>query len=98
MSTQLDLFSGVAFTSKKAYAEITVDGTKQSLRERVYDIIKTCGPVTRAEIEAMTGIRCSSVCGRVNELMKDNLIEGCGHKLDPQTKKTVTAYRIKSLS
>ena len=58
MTTQLDMFSGVAFTSKKAYAEITYEGVKQSLYDKVYELLNThSNGLTRSEMEAISGIR-----------------------------------------
>lgn len=89
MQAQLDLFHRVSDTSKKAYAEITVDGTKSTLRRRVLAAIMEFPGLTRSEISEKYGIRLASVCGRVAELVADRQVRECGTKIDEQTKKTV---------
>jgi len=89
MITQFDLFSGVSDTSKQAYVEITIDGTRQTVRQRILDII-TCFPkLSRNDISRQFNISLQSVCGRVNELIRDGEIKETGTKIDEHSNKTV---------
>lgn len=89
MTTQLDLFSGVSDTSKKAYAEIIVSGTRQTLRQKVLGIIMAYPQLSRGEIAQRFGITLQSVCGRVNELLKVGEIKETGTRIDAFSRKTV---------
>jgi len=46
-------------------------------------------PITRAELAKHTGLRLSSVCGRVNELIKKGYVIVQGVKHDDQTDRNV---------
>ena len=94
MKTQLDMFSGVSYTSKKAYAEITADGTKETQAQKVYNVIKRLPRITRANIADFSGIRLASVCGRVNELLVAGKIKENGLITDMATNKTVSLLEI----
>lgn len=89
MQAQLDLFHRVSDTSKKAYAEITADGTKSTLRRRVLAAIMEGPGLTRSELAEQYGIRLASVCGRVAELIADGQVREAGTKVDEHTCKTV---------
>jgi predicted transcriptional regulator len=43
-------------------------------RQRVLDTLRAWGPMTRHELADATGLPLSSVCGRVNELMKSGAV------------------------
>lgn len=94
MVNQLDFFSNVSDTSRKAYAEITADGSKVTLRQKVKEFIQHSNGITRSGIAAATGIRLSSVCGRVAELLASGEIEEAGTIEDAETGKTV--YLLKA--
>ena len=94
MIKQLDMFSGVSYTSKKAYAEITEDGTKETQAQKIYNAIKRLSRTTRAELSAVTGLRLASVCGRVNELIAAGKIKENGLITDPNTNKTVSLLEV----
>ncbi len=49
-----------------------------TLRERVYDFIRANQGATNEEIAYWTGIKLSSVCGRVSELRKLDRIRDSG--------------------
>jgi len=89
MQAQLDLFHKVSDTSKKAYAEITADGTKSTLRRRVLTEVMEFPGLTRSEIAERLQMRLASVCGRVAELIADGQVLESGTKVDEQTHKTV---------
>lgn len=46
------------------------------------------------DIERLTGIQRTSVCGRLKELEDDKLIAKGGKKIDPFTKRTVSWYKV----
>lgn len=50
---------------------------------------------SRSEIERATGIRLSSVCGRINELLKEELITERPERACGVTGKTIRPVRIK---
>lgn len=83
----------VAQTSLLAY--YTLDPAKmQTVRDRILYTIDKAKMPSNADLERLTGIRLSSVCGRVNELCNEGLIELGGTKLDPFTRKTVQWWSI----
>ena len=61
--------------SLEAYERHIASGKALTQWQTIYGFLKAHRPVTRAELSDMTGIRLSSVCGRVNELIKAGLIE-----------------------
>lgn len=65
----------VAETSIKAYTEIVAEGRAITQRDKILELIKRIGSLTREEISECTGLRLASVCGRVNELIRDGLLE-----------------------
>lgn len=60
-------------------------------REQVLEAIREHPGVSRSEIAKITGLRVSSVCGRVNELIKMNLVVVSGTAWDEETKRNVEA-------
>ena len=61
--------------SIEAYYKHRESGKAMSQWAAIYDYLVLRLPLTRSEISARTGIRLSSVCGRVNELIKAGLLE-----------------------
>jgi len=56
----------------------------------VYNAISSSEvPISRSEIAERTGLRLSSVTGRVNELLKEGRIEVTGEKLDKNSDRRV---------
>lgn len=49
---------------------------------------------SRRELEAATGLRSGTVCGRVKELLEAGLLEVCGLKECRESGKTVEALRL----
>jgi len=84
----------VAYTSRLAYREDFERLGGQ--RKQVWELVRnwpTPGSLPSIEDIANTsGLRVASVCGRVNELVKDGLIKEEGTKLSPTTNKTVKTY------
>ena len=95
MNEQLDFFSNISDESKKAYAEITRDGTKGHRKAMVFRCVKDFGPITRMEISKMLNITLSCVCGRINELIGSGEVEEYGKTTCIYTGKTVNVIRIK---
>ena len=67
----------VAQTSIRAYESFR-DSPKLSTQQRMIIEFLRNRPATRGEIAEGTGIRLSSTCGRVAELLKSGAIEDCG--------------------
>lgn len=95
MQSQLDMFSGVADTSKRAYAEIVADGTEISQTERVYQAIMLFPFISRSELADVLQLRLASVCGRVNLLLKKQRVCEDGEKIDGVTGKSVARLKVK---
>jgi predicted transcriptional regulator len=81
------------FCRDSALSEITNSGQRETVKERVYQIIKWRGKTTRAEIAAKHDIRLATVCGRVKELIDELRVFEDGTIVDLETKKTVTVLR-----
>lgn len=83
----------VAQTSLLAY--YTLDPAKmETVRDRILYTIDKAKMPSNADIERLTGIRLSSVCGRVNELKAEGMIEEGGTKTDPFTRRRVQWWQI----
>lgn len=65
--------SPVANTSRNAYMQAVTDGRARTQREKIVLALETCGGLTRWELHKVTGIRYTSVCGRVNSLIQSGL-------------------------
>jgi predicted transcriptional regulator len=89
MQMQLNLLNRVADTSRKAYAEICIDGSKSTRRRQVLSAIMTHPGITRGELAELLSVRLSGVCGRCAELIADGHIRENGVKQDEYTRKTV---------
>jgi hypothetical protein len=61
--------------SREAYIKHLESGKALTQWQKIYNYLcANGGAFTRAEIAEVTGIRLSSVCGRVNELLRANMI------------------------
>lgn len=75
-------------TSIYAYRDVTSDGTAISQRDKVLNALKGFPPgLTRENIRDVCSIMYSSVCGRVNELLKMERIYEEGFKINDSGKK-----------
>ena len=82
MSTKLDsLFATETTTSKR--------------QEEIVCALLMRQPLTRAELADLLGLRLSSVCGRVNELLKAGRVVVAGTKFDEETKRNVELIALK---
>ena len=63
--------TNIADTSLIAYWEQENMGAFNRLQKQILDALASCPDrdFSRSELEKMTGIKLSSVCGRVNELL-----------------------------
>jgi DNA-binding Lrp family transcriptional regulator len=82
-------FSNV--TKKKAYDALSYLSEKQ---KQIVMCLKQEGDLTRAELAIATGMRVSSVCGRVNELLKINVLKISGTKEDEESKRMVECISL----
>ena len=49
-----------------------MEGQAKTQRERILECLENSKPLTRLQISDITGIRLTSVCGRVNALIENN--------------------------
>lgn len=82
-------------SSRVAYSNLLTSGRANTLRGRVLKAVINRGitGVTRQEIVAETGIPINSVCGRVKELLDDELIRVGSHPV----KCAVTGNQVEAL-
>lgn len=73
-----------ADTSLKAFQEAKKAGKLARQQRLVYRVIKRQWPVSRQDIadHHLPSVRLSSVCGRVNDLIKKEYVEVVGEKQD----------------
>ncbi len=83
----------VAETSLIAYHSLD-DEKVIKVRDRILLTVAIATHPSNADIERLTDIRLSSICGRVNELKADGLIEQGGTKTDPFTHKAVAWLKL----
>ena len=68
-------------TSLEAYHKLKQDGKRIPQWMCVIHTLRRGSGLTRGEIAQLSGMRLSSVCGRVNELIQENiLIDGARRK------------------
>ncbi len=65
------------------------------VKEQIVAALLMRAPMTRAELAAVLGLRLSSVCGRVNELLASGLVVVAGTKFDAETKRNVETVSLK---
>lgn len=73
--------------------EITRE-TAATRRQQILDALFMSPPLSRSELAAKTGMRLSSVCGRVNELLDEGRIVVDGTTYDPATQRHVETLTI----
>jgi predicted transcriptional regulator len=81
----------VSTTSFLSYVAVREDGTTARQYALILALLRTVPTValSRTDIANMTGIRLSSVCGRIAELRDDGLVIEPGTRKCPHTGKTV---------
>lgn len=82
-------------TSLKAYWSERLSGRVSMRQVMVLDSLNIAGPATRAALAERLNIPLSSVCGRVNELLDQKVIEEFVQVQDERTLKKVWMLRIK---
>lgn len=88
-----------SFCRDASYKEIG-ESLKAESRKRIYRAL-TKASMSSQEIADYLGIKRSSVCGRLSELMGGSnrqfpvLVEVIGHKQDPETHVLVSVYSVK---
>ncbi len=63
-----------AVTSILAYHTVDLKGQKYKVVAAMRDLMPTGQPLTRENISRYTGIKETSLCGRINELRKDGIV------------------------
>ncbi len=76
-------------TKRESYERTKKEGKALKQRDRVLDLLKRVGPLSREEVAIITRIRISSACGRVNELIKEKKVTVAGTKWNPGTQRNV---------
>lgn len=61
-------------TSWEAYQEITRGGVAKTQAEKVFQTLQFAPGATRAELSKHMGLPINVICGRVNELLKAEVI------------------------
>ena len=75
-------------TSSHAHRAHLLSGMRTQ-RERVLACIVANAPCSRRQIKELTGIEINAVCGRVNTLLKSDLVAVLFEDRDPNTDKLV---------
>jgi DNA-binding MarR family transcriptional regulator len=79
--------TNVAETSIAAHHSMRGAGDLPVKEAAVYLAIALCGPMTREQIAARTGMKEGSVCGRVNKLLERGRLVETGFVVNQTTKK-----------
>ena len=76
------------YTSLVGYREHVLSGKADSQRNCILAcLFESAVPLTRLQIAKVSGIRLTSVCGRVNTLVKSKLVQVAHEAKDPGTGK-----------
>lgn len=87
--------TAVSATSLAAYDSIKASGKQSTQAMRVLEYIGRHPFSSRNDIAEGTGLRLASVCGRVDELLEDEVIEERGIKADPISGHTVKTLKVR---
>lgn len=79
-------------TKSKSFKQVKQSASAS--RATILTTLKECPDLTRYQLAQESGLRLSSVCGRVAEAIRDGLIEVSGTTLDSETGKTVQTLRL----
>lgn len=79
-------------TRAQAYQKFVEDGQNLTQEEIILKFLKSYGRHTRRQIEVSLQIRGSSVCARINSLMKKGLVVESGIVECEYTQKRVVLY------
>ena len=76
----------VKATSRSSYYDHVMEGKSLSQREQILACLESNPlPMTRLTISDLTGIRLTSVCGRVNALIENGQVGVAFEDIDPST-------------
>jgi len=87
-------------TSRDAINSIREDGTTATQRSKIFSCLANLrqgSAVTRRQIAAMTGLELGAVAGRVNGLIKDEVVVEVGTVKCDTTNKTVKTLQLAEL-
>ena len=94
----LPLFQNVRQTSLEAYQDIKETGKKGSQTQKIYNLLlenQSIGGMSLQEISKLSGIAINAVCGRINELKKQNEVVECEKRRCRITNRTIIPLRAK---
>jgi len=80
--------------STKAESLKATKPTKADGHQRVLGCLFMCAGLSRSGIAKATGMRLSSVCGRVNELIVAGKLSVAGIQRDSETERNVETVRL----
>ena len=66
--------------SREAYLKHIHSGKQATQWMEIYDLMGSQPPMTRSEISQFSGMRMSSVCGRVHELIEAGMLKEYGRR------------------
>lgn len=81
-------------TSRSSYRAVKSDGTMGRQQKLIMSLLRKRPGKTRLEICLLTGIRLSSVCGRVNELIRVGKLEDNEKRICSMSKRTAHVVRL----
>ena len=82
-------------TSRSSYYQTVIEGKAQSQREQILACLESNPlPMTRLTISDLTGIRLTSVCGRVNALIENGRVGVAFEDIDPSTGRAAEFLRV----
>jgi hypothetical protein len=68
--------------------------TSETRRQQILDALFMALPMSRAELARVTGMRLSSVCARVHELIDEGRLCVCGTTYDATTARNVETVTL----
>jgi hypothetical protein len=80
----------VAQTSINAYREHRASGKVGAQAKAILDFMNLGESYSRRELHVLTGLELSSICGRVNKLLKMGMLKEGSKRKCMVTKKTVS--------
>jgi len=87
----------IAYTSLEAYDELREAGDLPPMEARVMRVFETSGAgasYSRQQISQISGMPINCVCGRVNTLVANGVLEEHGTRIDPTTRKPQKLVRV----
>ena len=84
----------VAATSRRAYLEHEAAGKLSEQQLAILNAMEPGQGYSRSELAEMTGIRLSSVCGRVNEMLQVGILTVQATRRCSVTRRTINPVAI----